>query len=155
MSLRLRRPLSPYYWINVGDGRFPFAVVVEHTNWMDGDDARGEHLAYLSRYVDSVEDFAWSLPDHELLARYCDCLRRMFADFREADILGFHVCRDRYSQPVFTSGFSARKPPFATPLRGLFLVNTSQFYPHSRCLDTSFILAREFLRSWPEGEGRE
>ena len=34
MILRLKEPLSSFYWINIGDETIPFAVVVEHTNWI-------------------------------------------------------------------------------------------------------------------------
>ena len=37
-------------------------------------------------------------------------------------------------------------PAFQTPVKGLYLVNTSQFYPLSRCMNTSFMLADRFVR---------
>jgi len=152
MILRLQEPLSPHYWINVGDENVPFAVIVEHTNWMGGDDPGGQHLVYLSRYCDCGDDFAWRTPDAELLDVYCGHLRRMFANFRDSHVLGFHVNRDLHTQPIFKAHFSRVLPPFATPIKNLFLVDSSQFYPRSRCMNTSFTLAREFnLYRW----GRE
>ncbi len=154
MVLRLRVPLSPFYWINVGDGRFPFAVVVEHTNWMGSDDYGGQHVVYLSRYCAGEDDAAWNSEDAELFAGYARYLKQMFPGFHESQVLGVHVHRDRHTQPIFRTGFSRLRPAFATPLQDLFLVNTSQFFPFSRCMNTSFALAGEFISYWRGKETR-
>ncbi|MGZ6988667.1 MAG: FAD-dependent oxidoreductase, partial [Thermoanaerobaculia bacterium] len=36
--LELDRPLSPYYWLNVGDEAMPFGGVIEHTNFLPPSD---------------------------------------------------------------------------------------------------------------------
>ncbi len=154
MVLRLRVPLSPYYWINVGDEDFPFAVVVEHTNWMGCDEYGGQHVVYLSRYCAGEDDAAWNSTDAKLIAEYGRYLKKMFPGFHESQVLGVHVHRDRHTQPIFHTGFASLRPAFATPLADLFLVNTSQFYPLSRCMNTSFILAREFISYWRGKETR-
>jgi len=144
MVLRLKESLSPFYWINIGDASCPFAVVVEHTNWMDNGFYNGEHIVYLSQYVTSTEADAWKAPDHALLDSYCPFLKKIFKNFHEAQVIGCHVSRDEYTQPIFKTGYSRLLPPFAAPVNGLFLVDTSQFYPLSRCMNTSFILAQKF-----------
>ncbi|MDQ1351908.1 MAG: hypothetical protein QG657_2214 [Acidobacteriota bacterium] len=152
MVLRLKEPLSPFYWINIGDNFFPFAVLVEHTNWIDSDHYKGEHIVYLSQYVTSTGDDAWKAPDHVLFDIYCPFLKKIFKNFHEAQVIGFHVSRDEYTQPIFKTGYSRLLPPFAAPVNGLFLVDTSQFYPLSRCMNTSFILAQKFTSFLAEME---
>ncbi|HLP61105.1 MAG TPA: FAD-dependent oxidoreductase [Candidatus Deferrimicrobium sp.] len=149
MVLRLKEPLSPFYWINIGDASFPFAVVVEHTNWINNDNYNGEHIVYLSQYITSMEDDAWKAPDHVLLETYCPFLEKLCKNFHESQVIGCHVSHDPYTQPIFKTGYSRLLPPFATPVKDLFLVNTSQFYPLSRCMNTSFKLAKNFISSWP------
>lgn len=152
LILRLKEPLSPFYWLNIGDASFPFAVVVEHTNWMDKKDYGGQHIVYLSRYVTSFKDDLWTAPDKVLFDTFCRFLKKIFPHFRESSVLGSHVCRDRYTQPIFKTHYSRSIPPFATPVKNFFLVNTSQFYPHSRCMNTSFIAAQKFTAWLPDME---
>lgn len=152
MVLRLKEPLSPFYWINIGDASFPFAVVVEHTNWIDNDYYKGEHIVYLSQYVTSTEDDTWKAPDHVLLDIYPGFLKKIFKNFHESQVIGFHVSRDRYTQPIFKTGYSRLLPPFVTPVKDLFLVDTGQFYPLSRCMNTGFILAKRFAAFLAEME---
>jgi protoporphyrinogen oxidase len=144
MVLRLKEPLSPFYWINIGDESCPFAVVVGHTNWINNNKYKGQPIVYLSQYIASTEDDAWKAPDHVLLDRYSGFLKKIFKNFHESQVIGCHVFRDPYTQPIFKTGYSASLPPFSTPIKDLFLVNTSQFYPLSRCMNTSFILAKKF-----------
>jgi len=152
MVMRLKEPLSSHYWINIGDTSFPFTVVVEHTNWMDSQNYGGQHVAYLSRYVQHTEDFAWGAPDHELFELYCGFLKKIFKHFHESQVLGFHVFRDRHTQSIFKKHYSRVMPPFSTPVKNLFLVDSSQFYPRSRCMNTSFLLAGEFVSFWKKME---
>jgi len=148
MVMRLKQPLSSHYWINIGDTSIPFTVVVEHTNWMDGQNYGGRHVAYLSRYVQHMDDFAWAAPDQKLFEFYCGFLKKIFKHFHESQVLDFRVFRDRHTQPIFKKHYSRVMPPFATPVKNLFLVDSSQFYPRSRCMNTSFLLAGEFVSFW-------
>ncbi len=149
--LQLEEPLSPYYWINVGDRAVPFAVVVEHTNWMPAGDYENRHIAYLSRYVTGGDDPAWSATDDLLLDECQLHLQRVFPGFHRSQVIAAEIVRDAHTQPLFVAGYAGRRPPFSLDPRGLFLVNTSQFYPHSRCLNTSFVLAGQFTAHFTGG----
>ena len=145
MILNLNKRLSDYYWINVGDASFPFAVIIEHTNWMNNDDYNGEHIVYISRYLNSEDDYTWKAPDDVLYSIYCRFLKKIFPHFDESMVNGFTSWREKYTQPIFKVGYSTQIPPYQTPIRDLYLVNTSQFYPMSRCMNTSIISANRFI----------
>ncbi len=152
MVLQLDRPVSPYYWVNIGDRAFPLSVTVEHTRLADPSQYNGNHILYVSQYVASETDYTWNTPDHALFDMYCRFLKKIFPTFSETNVRDYRVFREKYTQPVFTAGYSGVKPGFFTPVPGLSLVDTSQFYPLSRCMNTSFILANEFIRQWKEKE---
>jgi protoporphyrinogen oxidase len=121
--------------------------MVEHTHLADPEQYGGNHIIYLSRYLADRSDPLWQADDDMLLETVCTQLQRLFPEFIPADILGLDVFRASDSQPVFRTGYGTRIPPFATPWPGLFLLNSSQLYPHSRCLNTSLILTDHFLQS--------
>ncbi|MCI0470826.1 MAG: FAD-dependent oxidoreductase [Candidatus Aminicenantes bacterium] len=147
MVLRLREPLGSFYWLNIGDASFPFAVVVEHTNWMDRKYYGNQAVVYLSQYVTGAADSDRQTPDNRLFERYCGYLGKIFPHFRRSQVIGFHVWRDMYTQPIFKTHYARRVLPFAAPFKNLFLVDSSQFYPDSRCMNTSFILAKRFIET--------
>lgn len=146
MVLNLKKSLSPYYWINIGDSSFPFAVIIEHTNLIDSLNSSDGHIVYLSRYITSQQQDIWNTPDHILLETTCRYLKRIFKDFDESWIFDYKIFRDKYTQPVFKKNYSHVIPSFSTPIDGLYLLNTSQFYPLSRCMNTSFIMASRFVQ---------
>ena len=58
--MTLKQPLSPIYWMNIGDRSMPFLAVVEHTNFVGPENYGGNHIVYLSNYLTQ---------DHEYFAK--------------------------------------------------------------------------------------
>ncbi len=152
LVLELDRSLSPFYWVNIGDPALPISVAVEHTHLAEPGRYHGRHIVYVSQYISSENDSAWNAPDQAIFEMYCRLLKKIFVAFSATLVKEYHVFRERHTQPIFTIGYSEEKPDFFTPAPGLSLVGTSQFYPLSRCLNTSFILAKNFTRQRKEKE---
>jgi protoporphyrinogen oxidase len=129
--LELDRSLSDTYWLNVNDPGFPFVGVIEHTNFEPPETYQGRRLVYLSRYLPETEEL-YSMADDEVV-RYClDHLQRMFPALTPDWILGAHVWRAQYAQPIVVRRYSKLIPPVETPLPGLFLSSMAQVYPEDR-----------------------
>jgi protoporphyrinogen oxidase len=140
--VRLRRSLSPYYWINVADARKAFGVVIEHTHLAPVTDYGGESLVYLGSYL--PPDHPWmSAAETQVADRYLADLRAMFPAMAPDNILGWSLARERYAQPVFHQGFSKVRPGIATPINRLYLTTTAQSYPESRSVNTALKLGRQ------------
>ncbi len=140
--LSLRQPLSEYYWINVASRGMPFVAVIEHTNFMPASDYGGAHLVYLGKYL-ANDDPLFKESEESIAKRFSADLVKMFPRFDPAkDVERFWVFRAPFTQPVFTVNYSRVMPGVKTPVRGLFLANTTQIYPESRALNSSVLLAR-------------
>lgn len=131
LVLELDRSLSNTYWLNVNDGSFPFVGVIEHTNFEPASTYSGRHIVYLSKYL-PASDRLFRMTDTELLAYTLPHLRRMFPEFREAWILGHHVWRESYSQPLVERHYSKLIPARETPLKQLYIASMAQIYPEDR-----------------------
>ncbi len=129
--LELDRSLSSTYWLNVNDPSFPFVAVIEHTNFEPPAGYGGRHIVYLSKYL--PHDHAlYQMSDQDFPA-FCEPhLRRMFPDFSWAWVKAYHVWRARYAQPIVDRHYSAKIPPFETPVRGVYLSTMAQIYPEDR-----------------------
>ena len=131
LVLELDRSLSSTYWLNVNDPGFPFVGVIEHTNFEPASTYGGRHIVYLSKYLpESAELFR--MTDEEVVAYCLPYLERMFPAFDRRWILGAHVWKARYSQPIVTRHYSEAIPSVATPVRGLLLNTMAQVYPEDR-----------------------
>ena len=129
--LELDRSLSETYWLNVNDPGFPFVGVIEHTNFEPPESYAGRRLVYLSKYLPESAEL-YRMPDDEVVRFSIQHLRRMFPALSDTWILGAHVWRARYAQPIVVRGYSALIPAVETPIPGFYLSSMAQVYPEDR-----------------------
>ena len=141
LLLELRRPFSGTYWVNVADMDAPFLGLVEHTNLVPAERYPARYL-YVSNYV-APEDPLATMTTDELTRHYLAALRQMNPGFAEGDVLRVWSFREDAAQPVPEIGNRHRLLPFETPVRGIFLANTTQIYPEDRGTNYSVRLGRE------------
>ena len=139
--LILDRPLSPIYWLYVGDRSVPFLGVIEHTNLIDPVNYGGKHIVYLANYLDKG-DRLYSQDGNALLQEYLPQLKRINPEFNESWILEAHYHREEAAQPVVTAGYAKNIPAHRTPVPGLYLANTPQIYPEDRGKNYSVQMGR-------------
>ena len=140
--LSLRRRLTDYYWINISSATIPFVGLIEHTNFIPPEEYGGQHLIYLAKYLERDDPY-YTMPEQEIADRFMQSLAAMFPGFdRTRDLNRTWLFRAPNTQPVFKVGYSRIMPEIPTPIRGLFLANTTQIYPESRALNSSVVLAR-------------
>jgi protoporphyrinogen oxidase len=129
--LELDRSLSDTYWLNVNDPGFPFVGVIEHTNFEPASTYGGRHIVYLSKYLPESAEL-YQMPDAQAIDYCMPHLKRMFPAFDRGWILGAHVWRARYSQPIVSKHYSQLIPAMETPIAGLYLATMAQIYPEDR-----------------------
>ena len=131
LVLELDRSLSDTYWLNVNDPTFPFVGVIEHTNFEPSETYGGRHIVYLSKYLPESAEL-WGMSDDEVLEYAIPHLQRMFPAFRRGWILGAHVWRARWSQPIVERRYGSLIPDRVTPVPGVYLTTMAQVYPEDR-----------------------
>jgi protoporphyrinogen oxidase len=140
--LQLDRKLSDIYWLNIADPDMPFTGVIEHTNFMPPEDYDGKHYVYLSKYMEPDHPY-FSMPEDELIKTYLPYLKRINPDFDVSWITKWWVFRERAAQPIVTLNYREKLPDHRTPLKSLYLANTSQIYPEDRGTNYSVRLGNQ------------
>lgn len=131
LVLELDRSLSDTYWLNVNDPNFPYVGVIEHTNFEGPSNYGGRHIVYLSKYLPHTEAL-YKMDADEALDFAIPHLQDMFPDFQRDWVLGHHVWKSRWSQPVVERNYSAMIPEEDGPLPGFHLCSMAQIYPEDR-----------------------
>jgi protoporphyrinogen oxidase len=131
LVLRLSVSLSSTYWLNVNDPGFPFVGVIEHTNFDAPAHYGGDHIVYLSRYLD-VDDPIWSMDDDEYLEYAILHIRKMFPQFEGDWIRDHRTWRARYAQPITERNYSTYVPHPETPFGNATIATMAQIYPEDR-----------------------
>ncbi|QEL15295.1 NAD(P)/FAD-dependent oxidoreductase [Limnoglobus roseus] len=122
-SLLLTKPLDRFYVTNITDAA-PFTAVIEMTTLVDPAEFGGKHLVYLPKYV-SPDDPLFEQPDHKIRESFLAALAKMYPYFSPDDVLAFRVSRVRNVLAIPTLDYSAKLPPMATAVPGLFMVNSA------------------------------
>jgi protoporphyrinogen oxidase len=144
LILSLDRRLTDAYWINLNDPGFPFLALVEHTNMRDPAEYGGHHLVYLGSYRKMDDPVLTADPDH-LLAEWAADLRRINPAFDTSWVNRVWGFSAPFAQPIVTSDYAERIPPFETPVPGLLMANMFQVYPHDRGQNYSIELAERVV----------
>jgi protoporphyrinogen oxidase len=142
LFLRLSRSVTPFFWVNTHDRRVPFAGMIEYTNLHPVPELGGDHVLYVPQYL-SADDPRYAQTDDEVLRKYSDALALINPAFDPSWIRFSAVFRDRYAQPICLTDYRETTPPFATPVRGLYLTDSCQLHPHDRSISGSFGLGRQ------------
>jgi len=129
--LLLKKPLSPFYWLNIGDEGIPFGGLIEHTNLMEKSLYNGKHVLYISHYLYSSEK-CYDMSSEGLLKEYLPQLKKINPEFEESWIEAVYSYKDEYAQPVIKCGYSRLKPEFETPVKGLYTAGMCNIYPEDR-----------------------
>jgi len=153
LLLELKRPLTPYYWINVADPGAPFVGLIEHTNFIEPERYGGRRFLYVANYLPHGHELL-DLDAEAVLARYLPALRRVNPAFSPRWVRAAWRFVEPAAQPVVTVGYHERIPPLRTPVDGLLLANTTQVYPEDRGTNYAVRLGEDAARALLNGRGR-
>ena len=124
MVLVLERPLTGKYWLSIADQDTPFVALIEHTNMIDKELYGGKHILYISNYPDRDSEL-YKMEPEQLLELFVPHLQRINPQFDRSWVLEYHHHRVDGAQPVIGVNYGQRIPPHRTPVRHLYLANTT------------------------------
>ncbi len=129
LFLELKQSVMPYYWLNINDSSFPFLVLVEHTNLVDKSNYSGNTIVYVGKYL-KADDRLFNMELKDLLDLYTKYLQKINPAFSREMIRQSFIFKSPYAQHIVTTNYKI--PPYETNIKGLYMANFSQIYPHDR-----------------------
>lgn len=140
---KLRRSVSPHFWLNISEPDFEIPGVIEFTRLRD---VGGDHIVYVPYYMPVTHPkFSWR--EDQLLDEAFACLHRINPALTREDILATKVARLRHGQPICEPGFAAKIPPVQTPIAGLQIADTCYYYPEDRGIAESVRLGQQMANA--------
>jgi protoporphyrinogen oxidase len=135
--LRLRRSVTPHFWVNINEPDLDIPGIIEFSNLRPAPD----HVVYVPYYMPPTQK-KWSWTDEALVADALACLMRINPQVTPADLITSHVARLKHAQPICPPGFAAQLPPVHTAIVGLQIADTCFYYPEDRGVAESIRLGR-------------
>lgn len=145
LILALDRQVTDSYWINPCDPGYPFTSLVEHTNYRPPSEYGGRHLLYLGNYR-PMDDPLFKMSKEEVIAEFLPHLKRINPSFSADWITESWLFQAPFAQPIVITEYRQHIPPLHTPLKGLWVANMFQVYPHDRGQNYSFELAERLVK---------
>jgi protoporphyrinogen oxidase len=135
---KLRKALTENFWLNTNDPEMDIPGLVEYTNLRPLD----EHIVYVPFYMPG-EHPKFAEPDQAFLDKVQRYLKKINPELNDDDFIALHASRYRYAQPICDPGYLNKLPPVALPVKGLWVADTSYYYPEDRGISESIDFGRK------------
>jgi len=139
--VKVRQPLTQSFWVNINDPSIPFNGVIEYSNLNKHLGMGNSAIVYVPYYLHrAVPRFHFS--DDQLVAEFVAGFKRISPEFDESWIEEVHVSRASHAQAICSIGFSKLVPKHEAPLEGLYITDSTQYYPEDRTISAAIRLGR-------------
>jgi protoporphyrinogen oxidase len=138
---KLRKQVTENFWLNTNDTEMDIPGLVEYSNLRPLD----QHIVYVPFYMPG-EHPKFAEPDQAFLDKVRRYLKKINPDLSDEDFIDLRASRYRYAQPICEPGYLDRLPPARLPVTGLWVADTSYYYPEDRGISESIDFGRKMAQ---------
>lgn len=138
LLFKLKKSVTPNFWLNISDENLEIPGIIEMSNLRP----LSEHTVYVPYYMpQTLEKFKWT--DQQFINEAQTYLTKLNPDLSDADIIDTNVSRYAFAQPICQPDFAHHLPPMRSAIEGLFIADTSYYYPEDRSISESVHLGKQ------------
>jgi protoporphyrinogen oxidase len=138
--LKLKRPLSENFWTNINDPAIEIPGVIEYSNL----NKMSPSVLYAPFYMPKTHP-KWAHSDDDLIEETIGYLKRINPAFSSDWVMARHCHRYEFAQTICPPGFYEMMPSMKTPIDGLYMADTSYYYPEDRSINESIHTAKQLV----------
>ncbi|OJY27619.1 MAG: hypothetical protein BGO90_06100, partial [Legionella sp. 40-6] len=138
---KLKKRVSENFWLNINDPHMDIPGLVEYSNLRPLE----QHVVYVPFYMPG-EHPKFAEDNNVFMQKVRQYLQKINPQLTDEDIIDIRASRYRYAQPICEPGFLKRLPAPALPIRGLWVADTSYYYPEDRGISESIDFGRKMAR---------
>jgi protoporphyrinogen oxidase len=138
---KLKRQLTENFWLNTNDPEMDIPGIVEYSNLRPLD----QTIVYVPFYMPG-EHPKFADPDEVFLDKAKRYFKKINPELSDNDFLDMHASRYRFAQPIGVPGYLETIPPAKLPIEGLWVADTSYYYPEDRGISESIDFGRKMAR---------
>lgn len=138
---KLKHKVTDNFWLNVNDPEMDIPGLVEYTNLRPLD----AHIVYVPFYMPG-EHTKYSDSDQVFLDKVRNHIKKINPNLSDDDFIELRASRYRRAQPVCQPGFLDSLPPVDLPIKGLWVADTSYYYPEDRGISESIDFGRSLAK---------
>jgi protoporphyrinogen oxidase len=139
--VKLKKPATEYFWLNTNDDEMDIPGLIEYTNLRPLD----HHIVYVPFYMPGDHP-KYQESNDQFILKVKSYLQKINPLLSDGDFIDIHVSRYRFAQPICEPCFLETLPPIALPIKGLWVADTSYYYPEDRGISESVALGRKIAQ---------
>ena len=135
---QLKKPVTDNFWLNISDESIDIPGIIEFSNLRP----LGTHVVYVPYYMPQSHA-KHGMSNDEFIIEARNYIKKLNSDLSDEDFSHAHVSRYGFAQPVCPPGFLKNLPPIDSRINGLYIADTSYYYPEDRSISESVRLGKE------------
>lgn len=139
--VKLRHAVTENFWLNTNDSDMDIPGLVEYTNLRPLD----HHIVYVPFYMPG-EHPKFAESNEIFLAKVRAYLKKINPTLVDDDFLDMRASRYRFAQPICEPEYLKKMPSVSLPIKGLWVADTSYYYPEDRGISESIDFGRKMAR---------
>ncbi len=141
LIFKLKKALTNNFWLNVNDDAMEIPGIIEYSNL----NKQQDHIAYVPFYMPQTHA-KFNRDDQAFIDESKSYLFKINKTLTENDIIDVNVSRYAYAQPICPPNFTDDLPPIKSDIAGLYITDTSYYYPEDRSITESVGLGRKMAK---------
>lgn len=138
---KLRCQVTENFWLNTNDPEMDIPGLVEYSNLRPLD----QHIVYVPFYMPGDHP-KFGEADEVFLKKVRVYLKKINPQLSDEDFLDLRASRYRFAQPIGIPGFLETIPSAKLPIEGLWVADTSYYYPEDRGISESIHFGRQLAK---------
>lgn len=139
--VKLDKPVSENFWLNINDNDMDIPGIVEYTNLRP----LSSHIVYAPFYM-PAENPKYNDADNIFETKVKNYLKKINPALNDDDFIDIKTSRYRYAQPICDPQFLEKLPNHSLPITGLWVADTSYYYPEDRGISESIAFGRSMAK---------
>jgi protoporphyrinogen oxidase len=138
---KLTKKVSQNFWINTNDPDMDIPGIVEYSNLRPLD----QSIVYVPFYMPG-EHPKFAEDDAIFIGKVKRYLQKINPELKDEDFIQIHASRYRFAQPICQPGHLDTLPQAKTAIEGLWIADTSHYYPEDRGISESIGFGRQMAK---------
>jgi len=139
--VKLRKSLTENFWLNTNDPDMDIPGIVEYSNLRPLEYS----IVYVPFYMPG-EHPKFSEPDEAFLEKVRKYFKKINPNLKDEDFLDIRASRYRFAQPIGIPGYLETIPDAKLAIDGLWVADTSYYYPEDRGISESIDFGRKMAK---------
>ena len=138
---KIKKKVSENFWVNTNDPEMDIPGYIEYSNLR----AMIHNIIYRPFYMPG--EHPKYLEDNEcFIKKTKNYIIKINPNITEDDFIDIHVSRYRFAQPICEINFLSKIPKAKTDIKGLWIADTSYYYPEDRGISESIKFGRNIAK---------